>query len=200
MLSHEQVIIFARAPRLFSGKRRLARDIGNLRAYHFYQSNLKRLIETLRNGPWQLHIAVASESDKRHRMFRKESIVVQPEGDLGHRMATVLTQFSGSARVIVGSDIPLLESCHVRQAFNSLLTHELVFGPATDGGFWCVGSNPLYTPSSLFMSGVRWSSSHALSDTLATVDCSARVAQIATLADVDDGASFAHYRKVVNKP
>jgi len=199
MPRREQVIIFARAPRLFTGKRRLARDIGNLRAYYFYLSNLKRLISALQNGPWQLHIAVAADADKHHRLFRNESVIVQPDGDLGHRMTTVLAQFSGNARVIIGSDIPLLESCHIEEAFDALSDHELVIGPALDGGFWCIGSNPLHIPSSQFMSGVRWSSPHALSDTLATVDGSVRVAKIATLADVDDAASFAQYRKAINK-
>ena len=110
MPASNQVIIFARAPRLFNGKRRLALDVGNLRAFQFYRSNLKRLIGALGSGPWQMHIAVASEKDRHHHLFKQESVIVQPEGDLGFRMATVLSQFEGSARVLIGSDIPTLES------------------------------------------------------------------------------------------
>ena len=111
----------------------------------------------------------------------------------------VLAQFSDSSRVIIGSDIPLLESCHVQKALATLADHDLVFGPALDGGFWCVGSRPQYKTNPQFMSTVRWSSSYALSDTLATVEPGTRVAQIMTLADVDDGESFEQHRKAINK-
>lgn len=200
MPASNQVIIFARAPRLFNGKRRLALDVGNLRAFQFYRSNLKRLIGALGSGPWQMHIAVASEKDRHHHLFKQESVIVQPEGDLGFRMATVLSQFEGSARVLIGSDIPTLESSHIHSAFRALLNHELVVGPAPDGGFWCIGIKPHHVESSGFMRGVRWSSPNALSDTLATVSTSTRVAKIESLADVDDGASLAQYLKEKKRP
>jgi len=192
-MNPKQVIIFARAPRLGSGKRRLARDVGDRRAYHFYKANLLRLIRDLSAGPWQLHVAVATEQDRHHPAFRHLSVIVQPEGDLGHRMSTVLLQFNSCARLIVGSDIPDLNKTHVSEALATLSTHRLVFGPAVDGGFWGVGCGPLYTPGLQFMRDVRWSGPNALSDTLASIEPGTSVAQVACLADVDDAASFARY-------
>jgi glycosyltransferase A (GT-A) superfamily protein (DUF2064 family) len=62
----------------------------------------------------------------------------------------------------------------------------LVFGPATDGGFWLIGarrSRPL--PRALFAE-VRWSTAHALADTLATIPAGYTTGIADTLDDVDD--------------
>ncbi len=192
-MNSKQVIIFARAPRLGVGKRRLARDVGDRVAYDFYEANLRRLILALSCGDWQLHISVVSESEQHHPLFENLSTTVQPEGDIGQRMFAVLAHFSGSHRVIVGSDIPALDRAHVIRAFNSLDTHQLVFGPAEDGGFWGVGCSQGYLPNSDFMRGVRWSSSYTLADTIATVPTDTSVAQVDCLTDVDDGESYARF-------
>ena len=192
-MNSKQVIIFARAPRLGVGKRRLASDVGNRVAHEFYEVNLRRLILALSGGDWQLHISVASEGEQHHPLFDNLSTSVQPEGDIGQRMFAVLAHFAESHRVIVGSDIPALGRAHVIRAFNSLDTHQLVFGPAEDGGFWGIGCSQNYSPNSGFMRGVRWSSSHTLADTIATVPTDTSIARVDCLTDVDDGESYARY-------
>lgn len=192
-MNSKQVIIFSRAPRLGIGKRRLAGDVGNKVAYEFLEANLKRLILALSSGDWQLHIAVASEGEQHHPLFVNLSTTVQPEGDIGQRMFAVLAQFAGAHRVIVGSDIPALNRTHVIRAFNSLETHQLVLGPAKDGGFWGIGCSRDYQPNTGFMRGVRWSSSHAMADTIATIPVDTSIDQVDCLADVDDGDSYARY-------
>ncbi len=188
-----QVIIFARAPRLGVGKRRLARDVGDRVAYEFCEANLRRLILELSSGDWRLHIAVAGEGEQHHPLLDSLSTIVQPEGDIGQRMFAVLAQFAGSHRVIIGSDIPALNCSHISRALQSLETHQLVFGPAEDGGFWGIGCSQDYQPNTNFMHGVRWSSSHTLTDTIATVPNDTSVDQIDCLADVDNGEAYARY-------
>jgi len=198
MMTRNQVIIFARAPRLGNGKRRLAKDIGNRRSFQFYQNNLKRLIQELRNGPWQLHVAVTSQQEEHHPVFSQIPVVVQPNGDLGHRMATVLDQFRPYSRIIIGSDIPTLKRRHVQMAFKALSNHKVVVGPSPDGGFWCIGSSPLHAAGLHFMHGVRWSSPYALLDTLSTLKSSTKIAHIECLSDVDDGLSLARFHELNN--
>ena len=55
---------------------------------------------------------------------------------------------------------------HIAAAFRLLGRHDLVFGPAEDGGFWLVGARRRPRLPPLF-GQVRWSSPHALADTLA---------------------------------
>jgi len=193
------VILFARAPVYGAVKQRLARDIGKQAALDFYRDTLSSLMQRLQHGPWQLHVSVAASGDEKDPLFQSIPTTPQPEGDLGFRMYSVLERFNGSNRIIIGSDIPAIESSHLQNAFDALRCHDMVFGPATDGGFWLVGcANSLNLNSSTrsvnthtaFMKNVRWSSSNALTDTLATVPAGLQVGKVATLSDVDDGEAY----------
>jgi glycosyltransferase A (GT-A) superfamily protein (DUF2064 family) len=88
--------------------------------------------------------------------------------------------------VLVGSDIPGLTATHIAAAFRLLGRHDVVFGPARDGGFWLVGCRHR-APD---FGEVRWSSRHALADTLANLPKSLSVGFAATLDDIDDGAAY----------
>lgn len=90
---------------------------------------------------------------------------------------------------VIGADIPGIKRCHISEAFHALGSHDAVLGPAPDGGYWLIGlKHPRRQPQALFQ-GVRWSTSHALADTKATLS-GYRIAEIATLADVDEAADL----------
>ncbi len=89
--------------------------------------------------------------------------------------------------VLIGSDIPELRPTDVAAALRALGRADAVFGPALDGGYWLVGMSPR-RPAKPF-AGVRWSSEHALADTLANFR-GRRVALLRTLRDVDTAADF----------
>lgn len=197
MHNQPKLIIFARAPEYGSVKTRLAKDIGKQKALDFYTSTLKTLLTNMDDKRWSLTVSTASASATTHEFFKNQHTLVQSDGDLGHRMATVLDHFRGSPRVIIGSDIPSIRPLHIVSAFEALLDHDVVFGPAFDGGFWLVGCSADFTADlstdGLFMKNVSWSTDRALSDTLATLPPDCRVATICTLADVDDGQSYQRY-------
>jgi glycosyltransferase A (GT-A) superfamily protein (DUF2064 family) len=96
--------------------------------------------------------------------------------------------------VIVGSDIPALAPRHVAAAFRALGRHDAVFGPSDDGGYWLVGfrRSPCL-PASLFRN-VRWSTEHALADTLAGLPRRMRIATLEMLEDIDDSAAYERWR------
>jgi glycosyltransferase A (GT-A) superfamily protein (DUF2064 family) len=118
----------------------------------------------------------------------------QGPGDLGTRMARPFAALPPGPVVIVGSDIPDLRRAHVARAFAALDCHDLVFGPAADGGYWLVGARRRPLPPRLF-ANVRWSSPHALADTLANLEHGFSVALLDTLTDVDTGADLARSRR-----
>jgi glycosyltransferase A (GT-A) superfamily protein (DUF2064 family) len=94
--------------------------------------------------------------------------------------------------VLVGSDIPALSARHIAAAFAALGRCDLVFGPATDGGYWLVGARDGAMARGLFRT-VRWSGPQALADTLANAR-GRRVTLLEALADVDDAADYARWR------
>jgi len=91
--------------------------------------------------------------------------------------------------VVIGADIPAITPDHIAGAFTDLGKNDLVFGPATDGGYWLVGAKRRPHIINPF-SNVRWSTAHALDDTLAGTPNGAHIGFVETLSDVDDVADF----------
>ncbi|MFQ5955184.1 MAG: DUF2064 domain-containing protein, partial [Kiloniellales bacterium] len=75
-----------------------------------------------------------------------------------------------------------------------LYTHDTVFGPAVDGGFWLVGLGRPARAAGLFQ-GVRWSSRHALADTLANLGPDETAAFLELLNDIDDQAAYERWQR-----
>jgi len=117
------------------------------------------------------------------------AVTGQGGGDLGVRMRRALAANPPGPVVLVGGDIPALAARHVAAAFRLLGGHDLVFGPAEDGGFWLVGARRAPRLPPLFQR-VRWSSPHALADTLAELPRWVSVGFIDRLEDVDDGEAY----------
>jgi hypothetical protein len=111
----------------------------------------------------------------------------QGRGDLGVRMHRVFQRFPRRRVAIMGCDIPDARTDDAVAAFRALGRAQAVFGPATDGGYWLVGLGPR-RPGYPFKE-VRWSSQHALKDTLLNFG-TRRTASLRTLHDVDTGADW----------
>ena len=94
--------------------------------------------------------------------------------------------------VLVGSDIPGLARSDIAAAFRALGRAQAVFGPAEDGGYWLVGLGPR-RPLRPF-GVVRWSTAHALADTLANFH-GRRVALLRRLRDVDTAEDLRAVRR-----
>jgi hypothetical protein len=179
----DTVFVFTRAPRLGQVKRRLARGIGERAALRFHVATLHGLVRDLAREPrFRTVLAVTGGYLPGLRGVAR---VGQGRGDLGARMQRVL----GRARraVIVGSDIPEACADDVRAAFRALGRADAVFGPSEDGGYWLVGFGPRRVARPF--AGVRWSTQHALADTLANF-AGRRVALLRRLSDVDTVAEY----------
>jgi rSAM/selenodomain-associated transferase 1 len=183
---HRTLILFVRTPRLGTGKKRLARNIGAVAALRFERLMLARSLRRLgRDRRWSLRLAITPDRSVRYWPDGLD-ITAQGAGDLGQRMHRALAACPPGPAVLVGSDIPGLAPAHIAEAFALLGRHDIVFGPAKDGGFWLVGC--CHRPPDF--GRVRWSSPHALADTLANLPRSRAVGFAATLDDVDDGVAY----------
>ncbi|MDP7549307.1 MAG: TIGR04282 family arsenosugar biosynthesis glycosyltransferase [Alphaproteobacteria bacterium] len=186
-----QLILFVKAPRLGAVKTRLGAAIGPLAAWRFYRCMLTELWRRLgRDGRWRAVLAVSPDQGAA-RWPSGLPRIPQGRGDLGRRMARAMQAHQGPV-VLVGGDIPDLDRRHIAQALVALKRADVVFGPATDGGFWLVGLRRGHWAGRLFRQ-VRWSSPHALADTLANLPRAARVVMLETLSDVDTPADYADY-------
>lgn len=186
------LIIMAKAPVLGRVKTRLAGDIGRVAATAFYRRSLAELTRRMAaDGRWTTWLGVAPDSSVADAALWPADCprLAQGTGDLGRRMARLLAAVPPGPAVLIGADIPAVRPCHIWLALRRLGRVDAVFGPAIDGGFWLVGLKRHARPTAIF-EGVRWSSPHALADTLANLPAGWRHGEAATLSDIDDGQAF----------
>lgn len=188
------VIVFLRAPHLGAVKRRLAAGIGMVEARHFYRATARRLLRRLgRSARWDVRLAVTPDRAAARGRYWPARLkrFGQGNGDLGRRMERAMLRFPDRPVVLIGSDIPDLSTEHIARAFAALRRCDLVFGPASDGGYWLVGAREAGMVRRLF-ADVRWSTAHALHDTLANSGYR-RVRLLDSLDDVDDVEDLARW-------
>lgn len=188
------LVIFAKAPTLGRVKTRLARGIGHGEALAFYRQALSRVLERVAREPkWQTVLAVTPDGAARLSRLWPVRIARrgQGDGDLGARMGRAFRHMPKGQVVIVGADIPELRADHIARAFAALGSADLVFGPATDGGYWLIGAKGAARGAAMF-AHVRWSTRHALADTLANLGAW-KVAMLDPLDDVDDSAAYRRF-------
>lgn len=120
----------------------------------------------------------------------------QGDGDLGARMARTVRDAlaSGSDKVVlIGCDCPDLDATRLSEAFTALDTHDVVIGPARDGGYYLIGMRGAHT--ALFEEA-DWGTATVLEQTR---QCAARlgvrVAELGELDDVDEPPDQAVWEK-----
>ena len=185
-------ILFARAPRLGTVKRRLARWIGQQAALRFHTDTMTRLLRALARDRRFRTVLAATPDRAFIRLPRRVTRIDQGRGDIGQRMHRALARFPRRAAAIVGSDIPDACASDLWAAFRALGQADAVFGPARDGGYWLVGLGPR-RPANPF-ANARWSTRHALDDTLGNFR-GRRVVRLRTLTDVDTVAEWQAWRQ-----
>lgn len=209
MTADTHLLIFAREPVLGRVKTRLAADIGPEAALAAYRELLALTVAAVQAAqvPATVWLAEAPAEHAPGQFASATHLLPRPEwpglpwlvqpatSSLGERMAHAFAEAfaAGAGRVvIIGTDCPGLTADLLRQAFTQLATHDLVVGPAADGGYYLLGMNELHT--NLFLNK-QWSTASVLAATLADAGhLGLRVAQLPTLADVDSGADLAAWR------
>jgi glycosyltransferase A (GT-A) superfamily protein (DUF2064 family) len=194
-MDRRHLVLFVRAPRLGVGKRRLAAGAGDIAALRFERAMLGLLARRLgRDRRWLLHLAVTPDRSLLRRRLWPRAVAIRPQGagDLGSRMRRALMSCPPGPAVLIGADIPAVEARNIAEAFRLLGRHDLVFGPAADGGFWLVGARrgPRLPP---LFGKVRWSGPHALADALGNLPRLVSVGFAARLDDVDDAEALRRF-------
>ena len=181
------LVIFARTPTAGRGKKRLASAVGAIEALRFQRARLHVLLARLSRDPrWTTWLAVTP--DRSGLWPQHVRLIGQGRGDLGARLAHVVGTLPRGPAVIIGTDIPGIRAAHIASAFDELAGHDAVLGPATDGGYWLIGLKRAPRVRLPF-APVRWSSEHALADTVRNLT-DARISHLGMLEDVDDAAAL----------
>ena len=203
MRPRRHLLLFVKAPRLGAVKTRLAADIGMLEAWRFYRASVAGVLRRLgRDRRWRCSLIVTPDRFARPGPPWPRNLPCRPQGggDLGERMGRALNSLPPGPAVLIGGDIPDIETSDLVQAFGELERRDMVFGPASDGGYWLIGARRRLLPHRLF-EGVRWSSPYVLADTLANLSPRCRTALLREHDDIDDGDDYRRWRaRVASAP
>ena len=194
--SNRHLIIFVKAPALGRVKRRLAAEIGAVPAWVFYRRNVQAVVRRLGRDPrWRTWMAITPEDMVAVGRWwpTAPARMGQGRGDLGRRMDRALRAVPSGPAVLVGGDIPAITQADIEAAFRVLGNRSFVFGPAADGGYWLVGAKRRPRFPYIF-ADVRWSSSTALSDTVANIAAPQQFGLLRVLHDVDNEAALRRFR------
>ncbi|NJO42798.1 MAG: DUF2064 domain-containing protein [Cyanobacteria bacterium CRU_2_1] len=125
----------------------------------------------------------------------------QVPGDLGTRMAWAFQQAFADRmeRVItIGTDCPHLNTERIAQAFRALQNHDLVLGPATDGGYYLIGLRQ-FIPE-LFVE-IAWSTSEVLQETIKIAESlELSIAYLDPLTDIDRPEDLPVWEEILQAP
>lgn len=182
------LIIFYRNPEMGKVKTRLASSIGDAKAFSIYlllAEHTRRITEHLGVHKVVFYSDYIDVDDSwPHGVYQKR---LQMGSELGERMEKAFKSgFSEGYKsiCIIGTDCLELTRNIIEEAFRKLLTHDIVIGPANDGGYYLLGMNYFY--NKLFRNK-RWSSNTVLADTLADTRMLGLTSwQLETLTDVDE--------------
>lgn len=179
------LIIFVKNILLGKVKTRLAKTIGDTGAFEVYKELVaitEKETSTLQNCDIRIFYSDAIIETK----WPGRDKFLQVGNDLGERMqhAFDLAFKDGYRKVIgIGSDLPDLKAPIIEAGFDSLVTHDTVFGPAEDGGYYLLGMTNLYN---CIFENKPWSTEKLLDETLAELDQKGLTYQLLTrLNDID---------------
>lgn len=166
------LVIFAKAPIPGQVKTRLCPALTEDEAATLHGSFVLDTLERTKAAvtkfklPVDRYLACAPSST--HVFFRimearhGVTLLDQEGEDLGMRMRQAFnTLFTRGYRqvCVVGTDVPSLPLTHYRDAVESLTRHDLVLGPAQDGGYYLIG---MTTPHPHLFEGIPWSTDQVL--------------------------------------
>eukprot|EP01062_Namystynia_karyoxenos_P070878 TRINITY_DN66270_c0_g1_i1.p1 TRINITY_DN66270_c0_g1~~TRINITY_DN66270_c0_g1_i1.p1 ORF type:complete len:267 (+),score=73.88 TRINITY_DN66270_c0_g1_i1:91-801(+) len=168
------LIAFARLPVPGKVKTRLAKGVGPEQAARFYKLCAERVLgEAAASGVGMMYVFFSVAEEKPGVDEWMAGIGLSPElrpqcasPDLGDRMREAFTEVfaAGAGRaLIVGTDIPDLDRAVVARALSALDEHDLVIGPAEDGGYYLLGLKGVCPE---LFKGIEWSTDSVRSRTL----------------------------------
>jgi uncharacterized protein len=160
------LIVFVKSPRPGLVKTRLAAAVGAVHAAALYRAMAERVLRETASHRRVVFFDPPDSGADIGTWLPTETCRPQSTGDLGARMASAFQwAFDGGADrvVLIGTDVPALSGDDVSGAFDALTRHDLVLGPAFDGGYYLIG---LRQPAPALFDGITWSTPAVLGQTL----------------------------------
>lgn len=209
------LLIFSRYPTPGQAKSRLAAELGPVAAARWQRRLTAETVTTARRfrqawagdptaKPPQLVLCHTGAGARRFRAWLGDDLVYREQGtgDLGCRLLraikragrrTLYQRLRGKPRatriLVIGADAPHLTPEQLSAAGHALERHDLVIGPAVDGGYYLLGLNQ---PHPRLFHDIAWGTPQVYQQTLtAARHLGLTWATLPPLADIDRPADLA---------
>ena len=191
--TNKRIIIFTRYPEAGTAKTRLIQTLGPDGAAKLQQRMTKIAINVCNRffeGNSGSHVEIRYQGGSVALMtesFGKGNYRPQFHGNLGQRMLMAFEDAfyeKAEAVVLIGSDCPEITTELLAAAFDILTSHDLVLGPARDGGYYLIGMRRLIPE--LFPDAMPWGTSDVMETTLGKAsESGVSVSLLPVLDDID---------------
>lgn len=171
-MNKKALIIFLKYPEIGKVKTRLAKDFNEVVATEFYRHCVEKIINELKeNIRLEASIYLFCSEDRnipniKNWLGNDLKYKAQAGKDLGERMKNAFIEvfmLGYQQAIIIGTDIPDLNSEIIINAFKLLNNFDSVVGPSKDGGYYLLGIKKNHPE---IFDGLNWSTGEVLSETI----------------------------------
>ena len=192
----DHVLFFTRFPQSGDVKTRLAAEIGDARALavhdamtHYCLAETDTAAASI-GASLRILVTGASLNQAAHWLGNRHMVIDQGDGDLGIRIARALDlsiRRRAKRIIVVGSDCPAMTPHLIVAAFGLLINHQVVLGPAADGGFYLLGIDAdIAEALPLLLADLPWGTNRARARLEENVDrLCLTIGRLPMLSDVD---------------
>lgn len=170
-----QILIFLRVPEKGKVKTRLSRILDEKIVLGLYRCFVEDTLDTMRAcGYTIIPCYFPSEGRQTVTNWLGTDFQYRPQrgNDLGERMACAFQDAfsSGCTRaILIGTDFPDLNTRIIHEAMENLCSHDVVLGPAKDGGYYLIGFRSDTFTRQAFQN-IPWGESTVLRKTLTRLE------------------------------
>ena len=192
MPTDSALLIFVKYPEPGKVKTRLAATIGAELAAQLYQEFVLQTFQLALQSQAAARFVTFTPAEKERELKKLfpgswQWFAQENSPNLGVRIHHAIqhVQQQGYSPVItIGTDSPSLPTDYLNHAVAALLNHDLVLGPAMDGGYYLIGMKN--APPELF-AGIDWSTDRVFQQTLErAAQLKMSVRQLPVWYDIDD--------------
>ena len=196
-MHQKAIIIFLKYPKPGAVKTRLAHAIGIQSAARIADQLIKKTFLTIRSVCEQTHfncfIAIENSIATRreyeqyiNKHLNLDVIALEQQGHtLGDRIYNAVDEVLDTHKhcIVIGTDCPDISPGHLIAAHHTLQDHDLVVGPAHDGGYYLIGMKRKIPH---LFSKINWSTSTVLKETQERAHAEGlKYSFLETLSDID---------------
>jgi uncharacterized protein len=195
----KHVLVFIRYPEEGKVKTRLAQRVGNKAACELYSAFVQDVLARLRGYSLTIYYTPSTAASSLTEWLGNDYAYEPQRGDdLGIRMYNAFQKTLSRYEqvVLIGSDCPDLSPSIIEEAFHNLADHDMVLGPASDGGYYLLGLTSGHLVKSLFQ-GLTWGGKTVFNDTMTlSRQAGLRVHILPPWTDIDDIDALRHFFQI----